>query len=59
MVVTSEDLAPGVREQLPEVELLLEPERRDTAAAIGLAAGVLSARDPEAVLVATPADHVV
>ncbi len=59
VVVTSEDLAPGVREQLPEVELLLEPERRDTAAAIGLAAGVLSARDPEAVLVATPADHVV
>jgi mannose-1-phosphate guanylyltransferase len=59
VVVTSAGLSRGVSEQLADVEQLLEPERRDTAAAIGLAAAILRTRDPEATLAITPADHVV
>lgn len=62
VVVTREDLARGVSEQLdalPREAILLEPEARDTAAAIGLAAAVLAAKDPDALLVVAPSDHVI
>lgn len=61
-VVTAGSLAPAIAEQLPELgreQLVVEPEPRDTAVAIGLAARLIQRRDPEAVLVVTPADHVV
>jgi mannose-1-phosphate guanylyltransferase/mannose-6-phosphate isomerase len=47
---------------LPEIDaehLILEPSARGTTNAYGLAALTLSARDPDAVMVAMPADHVV
>jgi mannose-1-phosphate guanylyltransferase len=37
--------------------VLVEPVGRDTAAAVGLAATLLRARDPEAVFAVLPADH--
>lgn len=48
-----------VREALDGTDalLLLEPESRDTAAAMTAAALLLAARDPEAVLLVLPADH--
>lgn len=62
VVTAGERLETATREQLPELapdHLIVEPEPRDTAVAIGLAARLIAARDPEAVLVVTPADHVV
>lgn len=62
IVVTREDLARGVSDQLqdlPREAVLIEPEARDTAAAIGLAAMILAARDPDAVLAIAPSDHVI
>jgi mannose-1-phosphate guanylyltransferase len=47
---------------LPEIDsehLILEPSARGTTNAYGLAALTLGARDPDAVMVAMPADHVV
>lgn len=61
-VVTAGSLAPAIAEQLPELgaaQLVVEPEPRDTAVAIGLAARLIQRRHPDAVLVVTPADHVV
>lgn len=39
--------------------LLLELARKDTAPAIGLAAAVLSRRDPQGIMVVLPADHLI
>lgn len=39
------------------IDLLAEPVGRNTAAAIGLAAAVIAARDPDAVLAVLPADQ--
>ena len=61
-VVTNEVLAAGVRDQLgdvPERNVIAEPQPKDTAIAMGLAAGLIQARDPEAVLVVSPSDHVI
>ncbi|MBX3486152.1 mannose-1-phosphate guanylyltransferase, partial [Phenylobacterium sp.] len=61
LVVGGEGHAGLVREQLDaigaEALLLLEPEGRDTAAAIAAAAAWVAQRHPEAVLVILPADH--
>ena len=51
-----------VRETLPEVpdeNIILEPLSRNTAPCIALAAFKLLLRDPDAVMVATPADHII
>jgi mannose-1-phosphate guanylyltransferase/mannose-6-phosphate isomerase len=42
---------------LPARRVLVEPRRRNTAAAVGLAAFRIVAEDPEAVLTVLPADH--
>lgn len=44
---------------LPKERLLLEPEARDTAPCIALAAATLAAHDPEATMAVLPADHVI
>ncbi|MEE8105257.1 MAG: sugar phosphate nucleotidyltransferase [Planctomycetota bacterium] len=44
---------------LPEGNILAEPHMRNTAAAIGLAAIEVVRRDPDAVMVVLPADHVI
>ncbi len=62
VVVTGEAHVDAVREQLPSLGaggLLAEPTPRDSMAAIGLAAAVVEARDPEAVIGSFAADHVI
>ncbi|MCC6133692.1 MAG: mannose-1-phosphate guanylyltransferase [Acidobacteria bacterium] len=54
--------APLLRKTLPAVpeeNLILEPERRNTAPAIGLSAAVIGAHDPGAVLAVLPSDQAV
>ena len=57
VIVTAADQAAATREVAPGVELIEEPMGRNTAAAIGLAAAILIARDPDAVLAVLPADQ--
>lgn len=45
--------------EVPEENIILEPFSRNTAPCIALAAYTLLKRDPEAVMVATPADHII
>ena len=59
-VVTNAGQAAGVRRELPRVpraQILLEPDGRNTAAAIGLAAIHLKHRYGDAVMAVLPADH--
>jgi len=64
-VVTHRNQSDAVRMQsaavssLPPDHFISEPEPRNTAAAIGLAAVILERRDPSAVMVVMPADHVI
>jgi mannose-1-phosphate guanylyltransferase len=60
LVATREDLFPMVREQVPGFpadNCVLEPEGRDTAACIGLAALVVERRLPGGRMLVTPSDH--
>lgn len=70
MVVTGDAHGPAVTGQIPELgeqELVLEPEPKDSAAAIGLAAAILHARDQAAgrpaeegtIMGSFAADHVI
>ena len=62
LVVTARAQARAVARQLPSLgrgALLVEPEGRNTAAAIALAALHVARRAPEAVLAVLPADHVI
>ena len=62
LVVTGAAHQAAVAEQLsdlPSDQLLAEPAPRDSMAAIGWAAAVLEARDPDAVLGSFAADHVI
>jgi mannose-1-phosphate guanylyltransferase len=45
--------------RLPDKQIIGEPCGRDTAACIGLAAALIAPRDPEAVMLVMPADHVI
>ena len=60
LIVTNEQYAPLVREQLPELaesQILLEPARRNTAPCIAWAAYHIAAIDPEASIIVAPSDH--
>ncbi len=60
MVVTAADQAEAVLEAMPQIgaaNVLAEPVARNTAAALGLAAVHLAARDPDAIMGILPADH--
>lgn len=62
MVLTEVRQREIIEAVLPEIDvqhLILEPSARGTTNAYGLAALTLAARDPDAVMVAMPADHVV
>ena len=62
MVVTGQAHAEAVRGQLPgldESNLVLEPEPRESSAAIGLAAALLVRRNPDVVIGSFAADHIV
>jgi len=61
-VMTNEYLRDIIARQLPEIpsrQILAEPMQRNTAPAIGLAAQILHAADPEAVMGVFPSDHVI
>lgn len=60
LVLTASALVPSVREQCPAgVRVLGEPAPRNTAPAIGLAAGLFHATSQEASFAVLPADHAV
>ncbi|HUP01667.1 MAG TPA: sugar phosphate nucleotidyltransferase [Gemmatimonadota bacterium] len=61
-VLTNRSLVDAVARECPEIpraNVIGEPEGRNTAPAIGLAAGLLQARDTEAALLVLPADHAI
>jgi len=60
MVVSGLKYAAAIKKQLPELlknNLLLEPVKRDSAGAIGLAVARIMARSPREVVVTVHADH--
>jgi len=62
LVVTNSHYADLVREQLPAIrpdQILLEPGRRNTAPCVAYATEVIGKRDPDAVMVVAPSDHLV
>lgn len=61
-VVTNAHYAPLVHEQLPELraeQILLEPDRRNTAPCIAYANHAIAKRDPNALIITAPSDHLV
>ncbi len=59
-VVTETSQVPLIREQLPGLasdRFIIEPTRRGTASALGLAAIVIEERDPQATMLSVHADH--
>lgn len=61
-IVTNSFVSEEIRRQLPLVpaqQVLVEPEPRNTAPAIGLAAFLLEKIDPAAIIGMFPADHVI
>src|SRR5438874_5205446 len=61
-VITSETHVEETRRQLPHLlaeNVVGEPCGRDTAACIGLGAALIARDDPDAVMMVTPADHVI
>jgi mannose-1-phosphate guanylyltransferase/mannose-6-phosphate isomerase len=62
VVITNFDYRFRVAEQLKEIgaeaTILLEPERRDSAAAVGAAAAWTAMRDPKTIVAVLAADHV-
>lgn len=61
-IVAGEDLKQLIFDQLPQLDeknLVVEPEGKNTAAAIGLAAVYLSKKNPDATMVVLTADHAV
>lgn len=61
-VITSAPHRAETSRQLPSVpqaHVIGEPCGRDTAACIGLGAALIARQDPDAVMIVTPADHVI
>ena len=62
LILTNTDQEAEVRSmcpQLPEANIVAEPAKRDTAAAVALGVGWISLRDPGATMVVLPADHLI
>ena len=62
LVVTNDQYASIVKEQLPDLteqQILREPNRRNTAPCVAYANHVISGRDPEALIIVAPSDHLV
>ena len=62
IVITLRKYADKVREQLPDLapeNLLLEPYSRKTAPCVAYASYTILKRNPEAVVVVTPCDHII
>jgi len=62
LILTNIEQEVAVRELLPKLapeNILAEPAKRDTAAAVALGAGWVAARDHSATMLVLPADHVI
>lgn len=62
LILTNQDQETAVRAsatELPAENIVAEPAKRDTAAAIALAVGLVARRDPDATMIVLPADHVI
>ena len=62
LALTNEHYAPLVKEQLPDLtenQILLEPDRRNTAPCIAWASYHIRAINPNAQILVTPSDHLV
>lgn len=62
LIVTNRILVDPIAEQLPHhlrENLVGEPAKRDTAPCIGLAAALIAAKDPDAIMAVMPSDHVI
>ena len=62
LILTNVEQEAAARELLgdfPKENILAEPEKRDTAAAVALGTGWVAARDHSATMVVLPADHVI
>jgi mannose-1-phosphate guanylyltransferase len=61
-IITNEFVSQEIKRQLPRIprkQVVVEPEPRNTAPAIGLAAFLLHRLDPDSVIGMFPADHVI
>ncbi|HRN26569.1 MAG: mannose-1-phosphate guanylyltransferase [Ignavibacteriaceae bacterium] len=61
-VITNELQSPEVMNQLKDIpaeNIIEEPFGRNTAACIGLASVIIKAKDPDAITVILPADHII
>ncbi len=62
LILTNSEQEKSVRELLkrfPKENIIAEPAKRDTAAAVALGAGWVAARDHAATMLVLPADHVI
>lgn len=62
LILTNADQESAVRAlcpQLPQENIIAEPAKRDTAAAIALGAGWIAQRSPDATMIVLPADHLI
>ncbi|HEY2573412.1 MAG TPA: mannose-1-phosphate guanylyltransferase [Verrucomicrobiaceae bacterium] len=62
LILTNHQQLGAVREVLPDFpaeNIVAEPEKRDTAPAIALGIGWVAARNPEAVMMVLPSDHLI
>ena len=61
-IVSNEKYGEIIKEQLPELkddQVLLEPDKRNTAPCIAYASYKIMKQDPDATLVVSPSDHVI
>jgi mannose-1-phosphate guanylyltransferase len=62
LILTNSDQEAGVRKlakAVPAENIVAEPAKRDTAAAIALGVGWVAARDAQATMIVLPADHLI
>lgn len=62
LILTNKILVDPIAQQLPDVPrdcIIGEPAKRDTAPCVALAAALIMAKDPEAIMVVMPSDHVI
>lgn len=62
LIVTNAQYAPIVKAQLPalkDAQILCEPSRRNTAPCVAYANHVIASRDPKALIIVAPSDHLV
>ncbi len=62
LVITNQQLVDTVRQQVPQLDssaIIGEPAKRDTAPCIALAAALIEAKDPGAMMAVMPSDHII